>query len=103
MNRMARSLKMTSFARFFIIMIILAPLAYIGASYYRGEDGLQNIKNLFGGNQQQTAPSRKNNSAKDQSTYDMKQEVNELRLRVEALERLNKDLTEKVRRLEMRK
>ncbi len=100
---MARSLKMTSFARFFIIMIILAPLAYIGASYYRGEDGLQNIKNLFGGNQQQTTQTRQKNTAKDTPAYDMQQEINELRLRVDALERLNKDLTEKVRRLEMRK
>ena len=28
-------------------MIIVAPLAYIGASYYNGEDGIEKIKNLF--------------------------------------------------------
>ncbi|HMQ64188.1 MAG TPA: hypothetical protein PKE06_26125 [Flavilitoribacter sp.] len=82
---MARSLKMTPFARFFFVMIILAPLAYIGASYYRGEDGLQNIKNLFGGNKTQTTQTRQKSS--DIET--LRQEVNELRLRVEALERLH--------------
>jgi len=40
--------KMTGCARFFIAIIILAPLAYLGASYYNGQDGIQNIKNLLG-------------------------------------------------------
>ncbi len=31
-----------------IVMVILAPLAYIGASYYNGQDGIQNFKNLIG-------------------------------------------------------
>ena len=39
--------KLTGFARFFIVMMFLAPLAYIGASYYNGEDGIENIKNFF--------------------------------------------------------
>ncbi len=42
-----RSLKVTGFTRFMLVMIIVAPLAYIGASYYNGEDGIQNIKNLL--------------------------------------------------------
>jgi hypothetical protein len=29
-------------------MLILAPLAYVGASLYNGQDPIQNIKNLFG-------------------------------------------------------
>ena len=28
-------------------MIIVGPLAYIGASYYNGEDGIEKIKSLF--------------------------------------------------------
>jgi len=43
-----RKLRLTAFARFFIVMLFLAPLAYIGASYYNGEDGLQNFKDLLG-------------------------------------------------------
>ncbi len=42
-----RPYKTTGCFRFVFFMMILAPLAYIGASYYNGQDGLQNIKNLF--------------------------------------------------------
>jgi hypothetical protein len=45
---MARGLKLTGFARFFILMLILAPLAYIIASYANGQDGVANIKRLLG-------------------------------------------------------
>ncbi len=44
-----RKMKLTGFARFLLVMIILAPLAFIGASYYNGEDGIENFKNLFKG------------------------------------------------------
>jgi hypothetical protein len=36
----------TGCAKFFLVLVILAPLAYIGASYYNGEDGLKNIKGI---------------------------------------------------------
>lgn len=42
-------LKMTGFARFFLVMLVLAPASYIGASYYNGEDGIQNIIDFFSG------------------------------------------------------
>jgi cell division protein FtsB len=45
---MQKKYKMTGCARFFIALIIIAPLAYLGASYYNGQDGVQNIKNLLG-------------------------------------------------------
>ncbi len=41
-------LRVTGFTRFLVVMIIVAPLAYLAASYYNGEDGIQNIKNLLG-------------------------------------------------------
>jgi len=40
--------KLTGFTRFFVVMLFLAPIAYIGASYYNGQDGIENIKNLLG-------------------------------------------------------
>lgn len=43
----SRPYKTTGCFRFALFMIILAPLAYLGASYYNGQDGLQNVKNLF--------------------------------------------------------
>lgn len=45
---MTKRLRLTGFARFLFVMVILVPAAYIGASYYNGEDGIQNIKNLLG-------------------------------------------------------
>lgn len=44
-----KKFKLTGFARFLFVMLILAPLAYIGASYLNGEDGIENIKDLFKG------------------------------------------------------
>ncbi|MFN7116716.1 MAG: hypothetical protein ACK4TA_07925 [Saprospiraceae bacterium] len=43
-----RRLKLTGFARFLIVMLFLVPLAYLGAAYYNGQDGIQNIKDLLG-------------------------------------------------------
>jgi len=51
---MAKSkFRLTGFARFLFAMIFIAPLAYLGASYYNGEDGIENIKNLLGLGEQQ--------------------------------------------------
>ena len=38
---------MTPFARFFIVMLIIVPLAYFGASWYNGEDPL-NVRQYLG-------------------------------------------------------
>lgn len=50
---MARKLKLTGFARFLIFLIIFAPIAFLGASYYNGEDGIQNLKNIIGWDKQE--------------------------------------------------
>jgi len=46
---MATRTKMTPFARLLLVIIIVAPLAYLGASYYNGEDPLKNITDTFSG------------------------------------------------------
>jgi hypothetical protein len=53
---------MTGFARFFILMLFVVPLAYIGASYYNGQDGIQNIKNLFSGKTVETTTGENSSS-----------------------------------------
>ncbi len=45
-----KKFKLTGFARFLLVMIVLAPVAFIGASFYNGEDGIENLKQLFKGN-----------------------------------------------------
>lgn len=42
---MASKYKTTPFLRFLFAMIIIVPLAYFGASYYKGENPIENIKN----------------------------------------------------------
>lgn len=44
---MKNKYKITGFARLLIFMIFFAPIAYIGASYYQGEDGIAKIKSLI--------------------------------------------------------
>lgn len=44
---MAKSYKTTGCFRFFVFILILAPIVYLGASYYNGQDGIQNIKNII--------------------------------------------------------
>ncbi len=41
---MATKYKTTPFFRFLLAMIIIVPLAYFGASFYRGENPVENIK-----------------------------------------------------------
>ena len=53
---MARRLRLTPFARFILVMIIVAPLAYIAASYYNGKDGIQEFKELIGIEESAPAP-----------------------------------------------
>jgi len=50
--------KLTGFARLLLFLIVLLPAAYFGASYYRGEDPVANIKNVLGmDNTEVSAPS----------------------------------------------
>lgn len=40
--------RLTPFARFLLAIVIIVPLAYMGASYINGEDGVQNVKEMVG-------------------------------------------------------
>ncbi|MDH3244773.1 MAG: hypothetical protein OEM26_09170, partial [Saprospiraceae bacterium] len=67
--------------KFFFVLIILAPLAYVGASYYNGQDGIQNIKNLLGmGSEQTRVPSG------DDTTTDLQQQIEKLQKDVKYFE-----------------
>lgn len=87
---MKNKYKITGFARLLIFMLFFAPLAYIGASYYQGEDGIAKIKSLFEGN----------NTASNSDTIEMRiskktQEIKNLEIQLEAskkdLRRLEKE------------
>lgn len=39
--------KATGFSKLLVFLILFTPIAYLGASYYNGEDGIGNIKKLL--------------------------------------------------------
>ncbi len=41
--------RLTPFARMFLFLIVVLPLAYFGAAYYNGEDPVANFKGWFSG------------------------------------------------------
>ncbi|MCH2083073.1 MAG: hypothetical protein MK226_11835 [Saprospiraceae bacterium] len=84
---MARKFKTTPFARFFLMILILAPLAYVGAAYYNGEDPIQNVKQAIG--LEQTID---NKDSKATKKIKGKSEVERLR---EENKKLKKELQEK--------
>ena len=81
---MSRKYKATGCAKFFFVLIILAPLAYMGASYYNGQDGWQNLKNLIG-------IGKASSAATDERTENL-EEVADLRKEVRRLEAENRQL-----------
>ena len=88
---MAKKYKVTGCARLFIILIILAPLTYIGASYINGEDGIENFKKLL----RLDGISTRKASDTSSDTGDSK-EVYRLKQKIERLEDANKELKEQV-------
>jgi cell division protein FtsB len=77
--------KMSGCARLFIALIIIAPLAYLGASYYNGENGIENIKNLLG-------IGDKSSDNSDADTYqdtsiDLRKTISEKEARIRELEK----------------
>ncbi len=110
---MAKKYKLTGFSRFLVVMLFLVPGAYIGASYYNGEDGIQNIKELIGIESGQSststststpdAPSTPSTPTTSSTTEELpsdvkmlQDELTDLRRRIEAMERENKELKDQV-------
>lgn len=96
---MARRLKSTPFARFLIAMLFIAPMAYMGAAYYNGEDPIQLVKDKLGMEANATEVEERTN-INTNDTYDLREEVDNMKERIRELELENSELKEKIRRLE---
>jgi len=83
---MNKKYKATGCARLFIFMLIFAPLAYLSAAYFQGENGIENIKEML--NLEQPA---------DQKIKAKTAEITALRAKIELLkeeiEQLQKEAT----------
>jgi uncharacterized coiled-coil DUF342 family protein len=85
-----RKLQMTAFSRFFLFLIIFLPSLFFGVSYLKGEDGIQNLKDMVG---IESSESSNNESASSSTKHVTETFVNG------EVKRLEDELEEKERRL----
>ncbi len=83
---MGKKYKTTGCAKFFLVLIILMPLAYLGASYYNGQDGWANLKNHVG------FGSNSSEASVDSKHEGLQSEVADLSKELKRLERENEQL-----------
>lgn len=86
---MSTKYKTTGCAKFFLVLIILAPLAYIGAAYFNGQDGIESIKEIFSSGETQ-------NDDSGEDVYKLKNQLSKYKKDAEFFEkemnRLEKEL-----------
>ena len=102
---MARKPRLTVFSRFLLLMLIVGPLAFLGASYYNGEDGLQTVKDLFNRGESPAVETRtnRNDAPADDQSYKIRKLEEELDYKQKRLNELyeeNETLKRRVQQLE---
>lgn len=75
LNHMKKKYQITGFARLLIFMMLFSPIAYIGASYYQGEDGIEKIKSLFENESNNTVEAKISKKKKEIKDLENKLEV----------------------------
>jgi cell division protein FtsB len=98
---MTKRIRLTGFARFLFVMVILVPAAYIGASYYNGEDGFQNIKALLGIESPKDGKSTTTDRSNGNKPIEKSTGIASLEARIETLEQENSDLKAQIRDLKL--
>ncbi len=83
--------KLTAFSRLLIFLLIFLPLAFIGASYYNGEDPIGKVKGWLGdtgSSQVDPAPTSgvENRETTFENVADMRGEITELKGRLSVAE-----------------
>jgi Skp family chaperone for outer membrane proteins len=90
--------KVTGCARFFVFLVLFVPAVFFGAAYYRGENGVQIIKDFFqsivGGGSSTESKERK------EETYSSDDLKEKLEAREEEIQRLRKELEAKEKEIE---
>jgi cell shape-determining protein MreC len=91
--------KVTGCARFFVFLVIFVPAVFFGAAYFRGENGVQIIKDFFNGI---TGGSndKAEEKAKSKETYDVDDLKEELRKVEEENKRLKEEIEAKDKEIE---
>lgn len=118
-----RKARMTAFSRLMLFMVFIGPLAYIGASYYNGQDGIKNItttiqkgkdkvNTILSGKEEKsttstTIPSSdnrsvdgtSNNTSTSAATKDQSYQIKRLKSQLEELDAENRQLRRTIREL----
>ncbi len=102
--KMAGKVKVTGFTRFLLFLIIAAPLAYMGASYFNGQDGVENIKNIFNEGEKTEIPAEERSSsssatASDDKIKDLRAEIKILKEEIKEKDQRIEDLYKQVKQL----
>jgi len=82
---MNKKYKATPFTRFLVFMIFFTPLAYIGASYLNGENGIEKAKKVLKINES----TDEKIIQKEQKVLDLQKEILQLKSEIEALKKAN--------------
>lgn len=75
---MARKYKSTGCARIFIVLLIVAPIAFFVASYINGTHPMETLSELFGGDEKTSTTTSTENSNDDDSITDLKEQIKRL-------------------------
>jgi cell division protein FtsB len=98
---MGRKYKMTGCAKFFIVILILAPIAYFGAAYFNGEDGIQNIKDLLGIEETKTEKAvEKESEPANKSETDQSLIIQQKDKTIDSLRQVNTKLREEIEKMQ---
>lgn len=105
-----RPLRVTGFTRFFIVMLFIAPLAYVGASYYNGEDGIAKIKHLLNigetsvsiKKEQPSSDSETERSTKTSTSKTLDAEIEKLKEELEFERKTNEELYKENKQLKLK-
>lgn len=104
-----RSVRLTPFTRFFLLMLIVAPLAYMGAAYYNGEDGWAKLKQMVGLEQSQSNTEADTGTKElppattgtpDEELARLKKLINEQEMKIKDLMKENQELRARIEALD---
>ncbi len=103
---MKKRMRPTGCAKFFLLIIIVAPLAFIGVSLYRGESPKDNFNALIGSEQKDQNSKENNDSINLSNDQDcvteiqqLKQELSNKEILIKALNTQNEQLLNEIEQL----
>ena len=78
---MSKNYKMTGFAKFFIFLLIAAPLSFVGASYYNGQDPFETFKKWDLFNKKDTKTVKSDTKVYENTSLEKELEIKELEIK----------------------